>query len=196
MDSFETAIVAAVKTSINGEEFAESVVTLVREKKNASREEIIDVWNKIALEFTIKEKHKSKKKTKKTKKGEVKVDGPEDEVVEQQTCVYEMKKGPNAGNVCGKNVSDKSSTGNYCSKHLKEEHIEKRELGESELKGKRWDYFLNLNLDFDDNDDSDYEYEELEDIEDDSEYERNEDSDVLESEVEENDDDDYGAYEL
>ena len=42
------------------------------------------------------------------------------------SCCYELKKGENIGDACGKNVSKNSKTGKYCAKHVGEEKAIKK----------------------------------------------------------------------
>ena len=108
--SVTTSILSLVKKYIG--EFSKELVKEISENKNKkwNEEEITKIWNAVASEFVIE---KSKKK------GDVK------------KCAHICEKGKNPGSQCKNGVSEKSVSGEYCSKHCndeekKEENAKKR----------------------------------------------------------------------
>ena len=111
MDAFTNTVNAAIKASLNTtikdyiSEFAKELITKIKSHKDKEwkTDEIINLWNKHANEFTIKKGGNKK---------EVDPDAPQ--------CEYVYTKGDHNGDQCEGKVSQKSETGKFCVKHYKQ----------------------------------------------------------------------------
>lgn len=54
---------------------------------------------------------------------------------EKKTCISDIKTGKRKGELCGIKVSDKSTTGNYCTRHLKCENAVEKVSEKEEITG-------------------------------------------------------------
>lgn len=130
------ALSGAIKLFVKG--VLDEASKKIAEKFDVSVEEASAIWDDIQLDLeTIKtfnipsktvDKPVVKKSTKstKTKKDKVEIDSDnESEEVEKETsdgCVHKLLRGPRSGDCCGDKISNKSQTGNYCTKHIAHEN--------------------------------------------------------------------------
>ncbi len=92
---------------------------------------IVNIWNKIMKDDKMKiDEKKEKKEVAKEKKEKKEVTKEKKDA----KCEYKFIKGEKIGECCGSNVSDKSETGKYCSKHYKDENKETKNKKETKDK--------------------------------------------------------------
>jgi hypothetical protein len=117
MSAFETAIYKAIDSSMRStikgyiSEFADILTQKINKKEELDTKSISEIWNNIVKDTDFKPGRKNKKDK------EIDLSHP--------CCEHMISKGDRKDQQCGEQVSKKSSTQSYCSKHYKQNEKDK-----------------------------------------------------------------------
>lgn len=101
----------------------------ISETTKVPQEELVETWNSLNPEYVVDIKEHNEKEAKEVKK---KAGKSSKDKVEKAQCEYVLTRGNK--NRCNNKVSDKSTTGKFCTRHLKMEESDDNEDSDKEKK--------------------------------------------------------------